>query len=251
MCLCSILLSRPCVVWVYGMNPIEVRLLLVFVVRVAGFRAHHICWGLYPLSLKSVMRNSSSWVRESWSQLICLWVTGKQGLSVCLQDGDMNSVVDKDWCGCRILTTDFHLRPLPSTVWSFTRHPSFRLAQATLRATFTCIKTPAFSSRLCFLLTSPMKMEETECSETSGYQIQMPGKHPKERLRSYIFDYTSATGDGFTIVFKWDEFRVSCTGLWFAMRSLEWGVLASTFLPHSTACHGKTQCDKVMSICSM
>ena len=26
-------------------------------------------------------------------------------------------------------------------------------------------------------------MEQTECSETSAYKIQMPGNHPKERIR--------------------------------------------------------------------
>ena len=30
-----------------------------------------------------------------------------------------------------------------------------------------------------FLLTPPMKMEQTECSETSAYKIQMLGNHPK------------------------------------------------------------------------
>jgi len=34
-----------------------------------------------------------------------------------------------------------------------------------------------------FLLTPPMKMEQTECSETSAYKIQMPGNHPKERIQ--------------------------------------------------------------------
>jgi len=28
----------------------------------------------------------------------------------------------------------------------------------------------------------PMKMEQTECSETSAYKIQTPGDHPKERI---------------------------------------------------------------------
>jgi len=30
------------------------------------------------------------------------------------------------------------------------------------------------------LLTPPMKMEQTECSKTSAYKIQMPGNHQKE-----------------------------------------------------------------------
>jgi hypothetical protein len=42
---------------------------------------------------------------------------------------------------------------------------------------------PTISSQLFFLLTPPMKMEQTECSETSGYKIQTPGSHPKERIK--------------------------------------------------------------------
>jgi len=65
MCLASILLSWPYNVWVYGMNTIEVGLLFVLAVCVTGLRAHWICWGLYAFSLKTVVRNSGSWVRES------------------------------------------------------------------------------------------------------------------------------------------------------------------------------------------
>jgi len=89
----------------------------------------------------------------------------------------------------------------------------------------------------------------TECSETLAHKIQIPGIHPKERLQSYIFTWTLLSG--IAIVFKWDEFRVSCTVLWFAIRSLEWGVLASAYLPQSPSCHGQTHCDKVMSVCNM
>jgi hypothetical protein len=32
-------------------------------------------------------------------------------------------------------------------------------------------------------VTGPMKMELTECSETSAHKIQMPGNQPKERLQ--------------------------------------------------------------------
>jgi hypothetical protein len=30
---------------------------------------------------------------------------------------------------------------------------------------------------------SPMKMEQTECSETSAYKIQTPGNYPEERIQ--------------------------------------------------------------------
>jgi len=38
-----------------------------------------------------------------------------------------------------------------------------------------------FSTRTCL----PMKMEQTECSETSAHKIQTPGNHPKESIRQY------------------------------------------------------------------
>jgi len=47
------------------MYAVEVGISLVLAVLVAGFMTHRICWGLYPLSLKMVVRNSSSWARES------------------------------------------------------------------------------------------------------------------------------------------------------------------------------------------
>jgi hypothetical protein len=42
LCFASILLSRPYVVWVYGMYAVEVGLSFL-AVRVAGFRARRIC----------------------------------------------------------------------------------------------------------------------------------------------------------------------------------------------------------------
>jgi len=45
------------------------------------------------------------------------------------------------------------------------------------------MNTLAVSSRLFFLLTRPIKMEETGCSETSAHKIQKPGNHPKERIQ--------------------------------------------------------------------
>jgi len=39
------------------------------------------------------------------------------------------------------------------------------------------------SSRFFFLLTPIMKMEQSECSETSVHKIHTPGIHPKERMQ--------------------------------------------------------------------
>jgi len=44
----------------------------------------------------------------------------------------------------------------------------------------------AISSQLFFLITLPMKMELTECSETSARKIQTPENHPKERIQKSI-----------------------------------------------------------------
>jgi len=33
------------------------------------------------------------------------------------------------------------------------------------------------------LFKEPMKMEQTECSETSAYKIQTPGNHPEESIQ--------------------------------------------------------------------
>ena len=54
-----------------------------------------------------------------------------------------------------------------------------------LSQTFSLINTPTFSSWLFFLLTPPMKMEQTECSEMSAYKIQMPGNQTKGRIQHF------------------------------------------------------------------
>jgi hypothetical protein len=43
LCFSSILLSRPYVVWVYGIYAVKVGLSLVLAVRVASSMARHIC----------------------------------------------------------------------------------------------------------------------------------------------------------------------------------------------------------------
>jgi hypothetical protein len=44
---------------------------------------------------------------------------------------------------------------------------------------------PTFREHCLFHLHTypPMKMEQTECSETSGYKIQAPGNYPEESIR--------------------------------------------------------------------
>jgi hypothetical protein len=104
-----------------------------------------------------------------------------------------------------VLTTGPHLGSLPSTACSSTRtrpllvNPSFLLAQAILRRTFTCINIRTISCRLFFLHTPPMKMELTFCSETSAHKIQTPGNHPKERIQQSASSYADVQFYCFTI----------------------------------------------------
>ena len=49
-----------------------------------------------------------------------------------------------------------------------------------LSQTFSRINTPTFSYLLTLHTYPPMKMEKTECSETSAYKIQTPENNPEE-----------------------------------------------------------------------
>ena len=64
--------------------------------------------------------------------------------------------------------------------------------------TFSRINSPTISSRLYFLLTPPMKMEQTQRSETSAYKIQMPANYPppqkKKSIQQKIFITTILYG---------------------------------------------------------
>ena len=46
--------------------------------------------------------------------------------------------------------------------------------------TFSCINTPTFLNPVILRTYLPMKIEHTECSETSAYKIQTPGNYPDE-----------------------------------------------------------------------
>jgi len=45
------------------------------------------------------------------------------------------------------------------------------------------INTPTFSNLVILHTYPPMKMEQTECSETSAYKIQTPGNYPEENIQ--------------------------------------------------------------------
>ena len=49
--------------------------------------------------------------------------------------------------------------------------------------TFFRNNTPIFSNLVILHTYSPMKMEQTKCSETSAYKIQAPGNYPEESIQ--------------------------------------------------------------------
>ena len=49
--------------------------------------------------------------------------------------------------------------------------------------TFSRINTPTFSNLFILHTYPPMKMEQTECSETSAYKFQTPGNYPEESMQ--------------------------------------------------------------------
>ena len=65
-------------------------------------------------------------------------------------------------------------------------HPSSYWLRLFSSQTFPRINTPSFSNLVILYTYSPMKMEQTECSETSAYNIQMPGNYPKENIQHII-----------------------------------------------------------------
>jgi hypothetical protein len=52
-----------------------------------------------------------------------------------------------------------------------------------LSQTFSRINTRTFSNLFILHTYLPMKMEQTECSETSAYKIQTPGNYPEESIQ--------------------------------------------------------------------
>ena len=65
--------------------------------------------------------------------------------------------------------------------------------------TFSHKNTPTISSRVFFLLTLSMQMEQTGCSKTSAYKIQMLGNHPKEIIQQSEHSQIFKTKTHYTI----------------------------------------------------
>jgi len=62
-------------------------------------------------------------------------------------------------------------------------HPPSSWLRLFLSQTFSHIKTPTFSTPVILHSYPPMKMEQTERSETSTYKIQTPGNYPEESIQ--------------------------------------------------------------------
>jgi hypothetical protein len=81
--------------------------------------------------------------------------------------------------------------PLPSTGFSVlwpplpSHTPSYCL-RLFLSQTFSRINTPTFLKLHILHTYLTMKMEQTECSETSSYKIQTPGNYPEESLQPIL-----------------------------------------------------------------
>ena len=57
------------------------------------------------------------------------------------------------------------------------------LAQAIFDPNLSRINTPTFSDLVILRTYPPVKMEQTECSETSAYKTQTPGNYPEESIQ--------------------------------------------------------------------
>jgi len=84
-------------------------------------------------------------------------------------------------------------QPVSAVGPSTTLSPSFLLAQTIFEANIFGINTPTFSNLIILLSYSPMKMEETECSETSEYKIQTPENYPEESIQHKYICFQSNT----------------------------------------------------------
>jgi len=48
-----------------------------------------------------------------------------------------------------------------------------------------------------------MKMEHTQCSETSAYKLQTPGNHPKESIQNPVFFLLVICTHQFLVFHEW------------------------------------------------
>jgi len=66
-------------------------------------------------------------------------------------------------------------------------HPPSYWVRLFLSETFPHINTPTYSNLVILHTYLPMKMEQTQCSETSAYKIQMSGNQPQESIKQCLF----------------------------------------------------------------
>jgi len=68
------------------------------------------------------------------------------------------------------------------------RHPPDGLRPFSSQ-TFSRTNTPTFSTPVILHTYPPMKMEQTVCSETLAYKIQLPGNYPEESIQHFIVNF--------------------------------------------------------------
>jgi hypothetical protein len=90
------------------------------------------------------------------------------------------------------------LPPQPVSLPAPTPTTSFRGAQAIFRTKPFHILYPTLSTTVTVHTYSPMKMEQTECSETLAFKLQTPGNNPEESIRRRVRAYLILWG-GFCI----------------------------------------------------
>jgi hypothetical protein len=78
-----------------------------------------------------------------------------------------------------------HCPPQPFSLFSpaFSPSPSFWLAQAILSQTFYCTNIPTVLTPVLLHTYTPVTMEQTQCSETLAFNLQIPANHPEESIR--------------------------------------------------------------------
>ena len=124
---------------------------------------------------------------ECWAIYICI----RKGHSH-LKHNSLTSTIP--WLTPTHAVSPSHTHPwppcglLPSTACFCTRTRPYPvtflpIGQTIFKPNLFPYKYPNISETSSFF--TPMKMEQTECSETSAYKIQMPGNYPEESIQRY------------------------------------------------------------------
>jgi hypothetical protein len=99
--------------------------------------------------------------------------------------GGGGGVWDEKWTSCPARNRNTITLELQSSgsVWLFGSIFSYCTAWFGSSQTFSRINTAIFLNLVILHTYPPMKMEQTECSETSAYKIQTSGNYPEESIQ--------------------------------------------------------------------